>query len=127
MKQLTRYVGKLKFGKKTSMRDSTKISTREVESSTNSISHHCQNISCRTGIPETILRASKYGRFFEVSYKFIIDQFFKDLTHNRKKGSQDNSFFLPPIYLQHFSLISLQEPQTKFSINKENKTPSKID
>ena len=127
MKQLTRYVGKLNFGKKTSMPDSTKISTREVESSTNSISHHYQNISCRTGIPKTILRVSKYGRFFEVPYKFIIDQFFKDLTHNRKKGTEDNSFFCLLISLQHFSLISLQETQTKFSINKENKTPSKID
>ena len=78
------------------MPGSTKISTGEVESSTNSISHHYQNISCRTGIPKTILRVSKYGRFFEVPYKFIIDQFFKDLTHNRKKGTEDNSFFLPP-------------------------------
>ena len=107
MKQLAQYTRKLKFGKKTSMPDSAKISTREVEISSNSINHQCQNISCKTGVPETILRVSKYGRFFELPYKFLIDQFFKDLTQNRKKGSQDNSFFcfrsLFSIFLQSLS------------------------
>ena len=90
--------------KKTSMPDSIKSvcyikcccpsSGRDVESSSNSIIHHCQKIGCRMGSPQTTLKVSKNGRFFKVPYKFIIDQFSKDLIHSKKKAHRTIFFCL---------------------------------